>query len=187
MDARRLGHGLALPHALLEAAAPAYISDAEWDSAGDDWLEQALAFTAAPTKGTAGPVTRIRPRPAPGNTPAAPSGPAYKLADYLDQHGRRHRAAQFPPDEFWSAVVNCGSPGSQAALGAAARGRGLFRHAAQLRKNATRHGDPYAAAALIADMRHLDPPTSGPPAGPSHMSPLMTPMAWPACWTDCKR
>ena len=187
MDARRLGHGLALPHALLEAAAPAYISDAEWDSAGDDWLEQALAFTAAPTKGTAGPVTRIRPRPAPGNTPAAPSGPAYKLADYLDQHGRRHRAAQFPPDEFWSAAANCGSPGSQAALGAAARGRGLFRHAAQLRKNATRHGDPYAAAALIADMHHLDPPTSGPPAGPSHMSPLMTPMAWPACWTDCKR
>jgi hypothetical protein len=160
MDARRLGHGTALPHALLEAAAPAYMSDAEWDLAGDDWLEQAVGFTGAPCRGTAGPVTRIRPRPAfgqaPGSAPAAPGGPAYKLADYLDEHGRRHRAARFPPDEFWSAAASCGSPGSQADLGAAARGRGLFRHAAQLRKNATCHGDPYAAAALIADM-HLDP------------------------------
>jgi hypothetical protein len=161
MDARRLGHGTALPHALLEAAAPAYMSDAEWDLAGDDWLEQAVGFTGAPCRGTAGPVTRIRPRPAfgqaPGSAPAAPGGPAYKLADYLDEHGRRHRAARFPPDEFWSAAASCGSPGSQADLGAAARGRGLFRHAAQLRKNATCHGDPYAAAALIADMHHLDP------------------------------
>lgn len=161
MDARRLGHGMALPHALLKAAGPAYMSDTEWDAADDDWLEQALAFTGAPCKGTAGPVTRIRPRPASGraagSAPAAPGGPAYKLADYLDQHGRRHRAARFPPDEFWSAAAGCGSPGSQAALGAAAHGRGLFRHAAQLRKNATCHGDPYAAAALIADMHHLDP------------------------------
>ena len=161
MDARRLGHGMALPHALLEAAAPAYMSDAEWDSAGDDWLEQALAFTAEPCKGTAGPVTRIRPRPASGpaagSASAASGGPAYKLADYLDQHGRRHRAARLPADEFWSAAAGCGSPGSQAALGAAARGRGLFRHAAQLRKNATFHGDPNAAAALITDMHHLDP------------------------------
>jgi hypothetical protein len=161
MDARRLGHGLALPHALLEAAAPAYMSNAEWDEAGDGWLDQALAWTTAPCKGTAGPVTRIRPRPAPGqasgSAPAAPGGPAYKLADYLDQHGRRHRAAQFPPDEFWSAAARYGNPGSQAALGAAARGRGLYQHAAQLRKYATRHGDPYAAAALIADLQQLDP------------------------------
>jgi len=161
MDARRLGHGMALPHALLEAAALAYMSDAEWDSAGDDWLEQALAFTGAPCKGTAGPVTRIRPRPASGQTPgsasAASGSPAYKLADYLDEHGRRDRDARFPPDEFWSAAAGCGSPGSQAALGAAARGRGLFRHAAQLRKNATFYGDPNAAAALIADMHYLDP------------------------------
>lgn len=46
MDARRLGHSLALPHALLAAAAPAYMTDAEWDDAGEDWLEQALAYTA---------------------------------------------------------------------------------------------------------------------------------------------
>jgi hypothetical protein len=158
MDARRLGHDMALPHALLEATAPAYMSDAEWDAVGDDWLEQALAFISAPCRGTAGPVTRIRPRPTSGQAAGnAPGCPAYKLADYLDQHGRRHRAARFPPDEFWSAAAGCGSPGSQAALGAAARGRGLFRHAAQLRKNATEHGDPNAAAALIADMHHLDP------------------------------
>ena len=62
MDARRLGHGMALPHALLEAAAPAYMSNAEWDLVGDDWMEQALNFTGEPRKGTAGPVARIRPR-----------------------------------------------------------------------------------------------------------------------------
>jgi hypothetical protein len=161
MDARWLGHSMALPRTLLMEAAPAYMSDAEWDAVGDDWLEQALAFTAAPCKGAAGPVTRIRPRPASGpvagSTRAVLGRPAYKLADYLDQHGRRHRAARFPPDEFWLAAARCGSPDSQAALGAAARGRGLFRHAAQLRKNATLHGDPLAAAALIADMHNVAP------------------------------
>ena len=165
MDARRMGHGLALPHAFLEAAAPFYMSQAEWDEAGDDWLEQALAWTAVPCKGTAGQLTRIRPRPALGQGSrsglVAGAGPVYKLADYLDQYGRRHRAAEFPPNEFWPPAARYGSPGSQAALGAAARGRGLYRDAAQLRKNAVRRGDPYAAAALIADLqpaRPLRPP-----------------------------
>ena len=94
MDARRLGHGMALPHALLEAAAPAYMSEAEWDSAGDDWLEQALAFTGAPCKGTAGPVTRIQPRPASGqaagSTPPAAGRPGV-------QAGRLPRPARPPP------------------------------------------------------------------------------------------
>jgi hypothetical protein len=48
MDARRLGHDAALPHALLETAAPAYLTDTEWNALGEDWLEQALAYTAAP-------------------------------------------------------------------------------------------------------------------------------------------
>jgi hypothetical protein len=36
MDARRLGHGVALAHALLEAAAPAYLTDTEWDVLGEN-------------------------------------------------------------------------------------------------------------------------------------------------------
>src|SRR5205823_6124139 len=64
MDARRLGTGAGLPQAFPEAAAPGYLTDAEWDALGEDWLEQALAYAAVPCKGARGPLTRIRPRPA---------------------------------------------------------------------------------------------------------------------------
>jgi len=91
MDARRLGMGAGLPQAFLEAAAPGYLTDDQWDGLGEDWLEQALAYTAVPCRGARGPLTRIRPRPARnaarnrGNQPAsmaAAEGPLYRLADY---------------------------------------------------------------------------------------------------------
>jgi hypothetical protein len=63
MDARRLGMGIGLPQVFLEAAAPRYLTGAEWDAEGDDWLAQALAYTAVPCKGVRGPLTRIRPHP----------------------------------------------------------------------------------------------------------------------------
>ena len=64
MDARRLGMGIGLPQAFLEAAAPGYLTGAEWDALDEDWLEQALAYVAVPCKGVRGPLTPIRPRPA---------------------------------------------------------------------------------------------------------------------------
>ena len=157
MDARRLGMGAGLPQAFLEAAAPEYLTGAEWDGLGEDWLEQALAYTAVPCKGVRGPLTRIRPRPAsraarhrgdqPGSLAAA-AGPLYRLADYLDQHGRAHRASQIPPAEFWSAAAAHAAPGDQAALGDAAHDRGLYRDAAQLHKNAAASGNHSAALYL---------------------------------------
>jgi hypothetical protein len=63
MDARRLGMGIVLPLAFMEAAAPGYLTDTDWDGLGEDWLEQALAYTAAPCKGVRGPLARIRPPP----------------------------------------------------------------------------------------------------------------------------
>ena len=169
MDARRLGMGAGLPQAFLEAAAPGYLTDAEWDALGEDWLEQALAYTAVPAKGVRGPLTRIRPRPRSarsartrGDQPAylaGAAGPLYRLADYLDQHGRAYRASQIPPAEFWSAAAHA-APGDQAALGRAAHARGLYRDAAQLHKNAAAAGDARAAfylsrlpACLPADPR----------------------------------
>ena len=160
MDARRLGHRPALPHALLAAAAPAYLTDTEWDALGDDWLEQALAYTAKPCKGVPGPITRVRPRPArPGSRdssnqrasgPAEPKGgPVCRLADYLDQHGRHHRKSQFPPPGFWAAVADYAFPDDQAALGDAAHARGLYRDAAQLHKNAAARGNLRAVYYLI--------------------------------------
>ena len=169
MDARRLGMGAGLPQAFLEAAAPGYLTDAEWDALGEDWLEQALAYTAVPCKGARGPLTRIRPRPARhaarnhGDQPAsmaAAAGPLYRLADYLDQHGRAHRSGQIPPAEFWSAAAAHAAPGDQAALGDAAHARGLYRDAAQLHKNAAASGNTRAVfylgnppACLRADPR----------------------------------
>ena len=169
MDARRLGMGAGLPQAFLEAAAPGYLTDAEWDALGEDWLEQALAYAAVPCKGARGPLTRIRPRPArpaarsrgdqPGSMAAA-AGPLYRLADYLDQHGRAHRASQIPPAEFWSAAAAHAAPGDQAALGDAAHARGLYRDAAQLHKNAAASGNPRAVFYLS---RSPGLPARGPP------------------------
>ena len=143
MDARRLGMGVGLPRAFLEAAAPGYLTDAEWDALGQDWLEQALAYTAKPCKGVRGPLTSIRPRPASSRAPrpgSRDSGeqlagglastadvPLYRLADYLDQHGRHHRKGQFPPAGFWAAAAGHAFPSDQAALGDAANARGLYR------------------------------------------------------------
>ena len=157
MDARRLGMGTGLPQAFLEAAAPGYLTDVEWDGLNEDWVEQALAYTAVPCKGARGPLTRIRTRPASraarhrGDRSVgmgAAAGSLYRLADYLDQHGRAHRASQIPPAEFWSAAAAHAAPGDQAALGDAARARGLYRDAAQLHKNAAASGNIRAALYL---------------------------------------
>jgi hypothetical protein len=152
MDARRLGAGPRLPLAFLEAAAPGYLTDAEWDALGDDWDEQALAYAAVPSKGARGPLTRIRPRPAMRNgTLAGEGAPACRLADYLDQHGRSSRADEIPPAEFWAAAAAHASPDDQAILGTASHDRGLYRDAAQLHKNA-------AAAGIIRSAIYLARP-----------------------------
>ncbi|MFI0479702.1 hypothetical protein [Actinomadura sp. 9N215] len=104
MDARRMGHRNALPLELLEQAAPAYLTGIQYEQLGEDWLEQALAYTARPCKGARGPLTRIHPD-RPGRTrdrrttttAAEPcQGPVYRLADYLDQYGRTTRATPHP-------------------------------------------------------------------------------------------
>ena len=164
MDARRLGMGPVLPQAFLEAAAPGYLTGTEWDALDGDWLEQALAYTAVPCKGVPGPLTRIRPRPARSRAPGPGSGdgdeqlaaapasipgmPLYRLADYLDQHGRHHRKSQFPPAGFWAAAADHAFHTDQATLGDAAHARGLYRDAAQLHKNAAARGNLHAVLYL---------------------------------------
>ena len=104
MDARRLGLRIGLPYAFLEAAAPAYLTDAEWDALGEDWMEQALAYTAKPCKGVRGPLTRLRPErrsvSSRDSSASANQGPEYQLADFLDQVGRRARRSHIPPESF---------------------------------------------------------------------------------------
>jgi hypothetical protein len=49
LDARRMGHGRELPVALLEAAAPGYLTDTQWQRLAQNpaWLEDALADTGS--------------------------------------------------------------------------------------------------------------------------------------------
>jgi hypothetical protein len=144
IDARRLGMRVALPLGFLAAAASGYLTESEWDGLGDDWLEQALAYTAAECKGTRGPLTRIRPRPS-RSAVAAASSPAYRLADYLDQHGRRSRRSLEPPPEFWAAATDLTDPSDLGALAQAAEGRGLLHDSARLHKVAVAHARPSAS------------------------------------------
>ena len=163
MDARRLGMGVGLPQAFLEAAAPGYLTGTEWDTLGKNWkkmLKKAWAYASEPCKGVSGPLTRIYPRQTnyratePGSRDGGDQadaqadvqrGPLYRLADYLDQHGRAHRKDQIPPAGFWAAAAAHASPADQAELGDAAHARGLYRAAAQLCKNAAASGNPLAA------------------------------------------
>jgi hypothetical protein len=100
MDAHRIGYGPALPRAFLETAAPGYLTSLEWDNTGEHWLEQALAYTAAPCKGVRGPLSRMR--PVPGDREAR-EAERYRLADYLAQ-ASHDRDGPLPPSTFWKAL-----------------------------------------------------------------------------------
>ncbi|MEN3540773.1 tetratricopeptide repeat protein [Microbispora sp. ZYX-F-249] len=146
IDARRLGHGPALPHLLLAEAAPGYLGDEQWHLLGDDWLERALAYLTdhRSCRGARPPLTRLRPRPGAGHAPAARSGgePAYRLADYLEQHGARTRRFLCPPATFWNAATrHAASVSDHRALAKAARDRGRNRHAFALHQAVADAGD----------------------------------------------
>ncbi|WP_406369727.1 helix-turn-helix domain-containing protein [Streptomyces sp. NBC_00647] len=116
MDARRLGVGLHLPQAFLIDAATDYLTDTDYDQLTDDWAEQAYAELAKLVHGKQAPLRRTTPR-APrrppvsfidADTPAPPyEGPVFRLADYLEQHGRTTRSRLCPPASFWHAAHTC--------------------------------------------------------------------------------
>jgi tetratricopeptide (TPR) repeat protein len=155
MDARRLGHSLALPHSLLEAVVSGYLTDQQWDALGEDWLEQALAYTAAPCRGVPGPLTRIRLRPGQPVTEAL----HYRLSDYLEQHGRTTRQAHCTTTGLWDALIAHATREDLLKLGSQAQRRGLYRHALQLYQAAAKAGIPGAfgaAARLLGEVGRID-------------------------------
>ena len=157
VDARRLGMQDALSRAFLEAAAPGYLTNTDWDLLGDDWLEQALSYTAKPCKGVRGPLTPIRPRPVPGAPDSPDEGPTWQLADYLNQQGRRARREVIPPGGFWAAIESCADPADLTTVAGAAEDRGLLRDAARLYKEASAHGYPDAGTKLVQLLHILHP------------------------------
>jgi hypothetical protein len=127
MDLRRLGHGPLLPHELLAKAAEGYLKDEELGLLGGNWLEEALAHCAMPCHGVPGPLTPAVPR----NNRLA--GRTYRLADFLEQHGRVERRLLCPPASYWEAAIHhCLNSDDCVALARAAQRRGRLQAAAAL-------------------------------------------------------
>ncbi|WLQ69382.1 SEL1-like repeat protein [Streptomyces glycanivorans] len=159
MDARRLGVGLHLPQAFLTDAATDYLADLDYDQLPEDWAERAYAELAEPVHGKQAPLRRtgIRPRRRPPGeldsttvaTAAAGSGPIFRLADYLEQHGRTSRHLLCPPASFWHAAhAHLISPDDLNSLANAAQDRHRLQWAHHLRYRAAATGSTHAQVRL---------------------------------------
>ncbi|MFD7027031.1 transcriptional regulator [Streptomyces sp. NPDC059917] len=164
MDARRLGVGPHLPGSFLTDAAVDYLTEGEYDALADGWERYAYPRLAEPVHGNLAPLRRIRPRPVRGPTGApgasgpaalparAPGGPRYRLADYLEQHGRAEGHAQCPPESFWRAAHDHLTEAEDVyRLAGAARERYRSRWARHLTVRAAELGHPYALAKIAAE------------------------------------
>ncbi|MEU0684225.1 tetratricopeptide repeat protein [Streptomyces albogriseolus] len=159
MDARRLGVDLHLPQAFLTDAAPDYLTDTDYDQLTDDWAEKACAELAEPVHGKQAPLRRTTPRP-PRRPPASssvaadtavppPMGPVFRLADYLEQHGRTTRRRLCPPASFWHAAhTHLTHSDDLNNLTQAAQSRHRLQWANHLRHRAALHGDTAALHVL---------------------------------------
>ena len=106
IDILRLGHGRYLPEPMLEEAAVGYIDQHDWDQLDDDWYTTALDGLTAPHRRMPGPLIPHRPRP--GDVPTTHR--LYRLADFLEQHGRSERQHIPPPATVWTAARNARRP-----------------------------------------------------------------------------
>jgi hypothetical protein len=91
MDARRLGLGIGMPQGFLAAAAPGYLTGADWGVLGENWenvLQEAWDYAAIPCKGVPGPLTRSPPARPAMTHPARPGSPD---ADDQPPAGQVHR------------------------------------------------------------------------------------------------
>ena len=149
MDATRLGHASPLPAAFLQQAAVGYLTGPQRTEDIASWRDTALAWAAEELNGA---VRAVQPVPPLSGTGVA----GYQVADYLDQHGRRHRHALIPPPSFWAAA-RCAQTADLTTLAAVGRARGLYRDAARLLKDAAARGDPRAGANLIDILHDLHP------------------------------
>jgi alkylhydroperoxidase/carboxymuconolactone decarboxylase family protein YurZ len=149
--------------AFLRRAAAGYLADAHRAEASDAWCDIAIAHAATELRGAVRALTPIPPERGTGVE-------SYRLADYLEQHGRKIFAETIPPPDFWIAATYSKL---QADFAEAASSRGLLRTATQLAKNAT-SADASAAAELTRIMHRLHPDDE-------------RPYAWAAAYADLTR
>lgn len=145
MDARRLGHGMDLPHSFLHSAATSYLTALQRDLAEPNWFSCALQYLSAPCRGVRGPLA-----PVPGfSTTGAENLSSYRLADYVELHGRRHRKLICPEEEFWDAAAeHAASARDKVSLSRAALERGRVAQAETLALAAAQDGDGAALSRL---------------------------------------
>lgn len=137
IDGQRIGCTAALTIPFIKRAAAGYLSENQWMSLGENWLDQALEYTSFKTTGTAGLLVQHRPRPG----LELDNPPQYQLADYIAQWGRKARCFEVPPTEFWEAGINCLVASEEIVLlGDAAAARWRIRHAAMLYQRAITMG-----------------------------------------------
>lgn len=132
----------------LRRAAGGYLPGEHRASAPDDWCDTAIKAATTELRGA---VRALTPEPHRHGTGVA----SYRLADYLDQHGRKILGGQIPPLALWRAATQS-NPSVQVDFGEAAANRGLLKMGAQLLKNAT-VADAHAGAQLIRMMHSLHP------------------------------
>ncbi|MGW8378450.1 helix-turn-helix domain-containing protein [Streptomyces sp. ODS28] len=152
MDARRLGVGLHLPQTFLTDATTDYLSQDDYDQLTDDWAERSYAELAELVHGKQAPLRRTIPRPtrrpptpttSAGTVAPQPAGPQFRLADYLEQHGRTNRRHLCPPASFWhAALTHLTHPDDLHHLTEAAERRLRLQWAHYLRHRAADHGHP---------------------------------------------
>ncbi|MEW1583419.1 hypothetical protein AB0407_35900 [Streptomyces microflavus] len=158
MDARRLGVGLHLPQAFLTDAAVDYFHNSDWDQRTENWAEKAYAELAEHVHGKQAPLRRVSPRPQRcppvSSAPAGVAtlrlqGPVFRLADYLEQHGRSIRRHRCPPVSFWDAAhIHVTQLDELKELAQAAEARHRLQWAHHLYQRAASHGDSYALIAM---------------------------------------
>ncbi|MFF5575686.1 hypothetical protein [Streptomyces luteogriseus] len=147
-DARRLGHGPALPPAFLQAAARTYLGP-QWLARTDQWrhtwFTSGTGYTGHPCRGVPGPLVRD----APVTGAAASVEPPYRMADYLVQHTAGARRWQVPPPGFWDAAAeHLSNTEDLIALADSACSRLRLRHAESLYRRAAGLGDSHALVCL---------------------------------------
>ncbi|MFJ5937168.1 tetratricopeptide repeat protein [Streptomyces sp. NPDC093071] len=145
MDARRLGHGMDLPHSFLRAAAAGYLTALQRDLAEPDWFSSALRYLSAPCRGVRGPLA-----PVPGFRATGSENPSsYRLADYLELYGHRHRKLICPEEEFWDAAAeHAAGARDRVSLSLSALTRGRVNQAEKLAWAAAQDGEGAALSHL---------------------------------------
>ena len=128
MELRRLGHGLALPLDLLQAAVPAYLTNREWNTVRrhEDWFGSALAYAEQPCHGAHQPLTRIWSHPGQPSRTSCTTG--WLTTSSRSDVSRRRRAIVHRDAACWLDAEPAARSGRQRAL--------LLRHSCSADRSA---------------------------------------------------